>query len=139
MAAIENASSFDEFDADAILEKILEICGDQVHSFAEYDAETYNIIYMSEQMADQFDGEDDIAELSDRIHSDYRLDFTEKEMYEDVYGELGEVRAFSVFFDQNAIFRFVGERTGLYVSLAPDAPFNQVIEAVYDLIGEGSW
>lgn len=76
-----------------------------------------------------------IEDLSDRIHSDYRLDFAERDMYEEVYAELGEVRAFTVFFDQLVIFRFVGDRTGLYVSLHPDAPFNRVIDAVYDVIG----
>ncbi len=138
MAAIENASSFDEFDADRVLESIRAICGEQVLSFAEYDAQTYNIMYMSDGMAAQFDDRGEIEDLSDRIHSDYRLDFTERDMYEDVYGELGEVRAFSVFFDRSAIFRFVGDRTGLYVSLHPDAPFNRVIEAVYDVIGAES-
>ncbi|WP_254762296.1 hypothetical protein [Natrinema marinum] len=134
MAAIENRSSFEEFDADAILEEILGICDDRVRSFAEYDAQTYNIMYMSERMVDQFESEDEIDDLSDRIHSDYRLDFTEKEMYEDVYAELGEVRAFSVFFTRSVIFRFVGERTGLYISVDRDAPFNEIIDAVYDSI-----
>ncbi|PCR91450.1 hypothetical protein [Natrinema ejinorense] len=134
MGTIENTSTFAEFDADAVLEKLREIAGGQILTVAEYDAETYNIMYMDDQMGHQLGDAVDIEELADRIHSDYRLDFTEKEMYEDVYSELGEVRAFAVFFEGNTIFRFVGETTGLYVSLTMDAPFNAVIEAVSDII-----
>ncbi|MDF9744998.1 hypothetical protein [Natrinema salsiterrestre] len=137
MGTIENTSTFTEFDADAVLETLREIAGGQILAFAEYDAETYNIMYLDERMSQQL-GESvaDIEEFADKIHSDYRLDFTEKEMYEDVYTELGEVRAFAAFFEGSTIFRFVGETAGLYVSLTMDAPFNAVIEAVYDVIEE---
>lgn len=134
MDEIRNSSTLDGFDADAVLEELQEIVGEKLRVFAEYNAETYNIIYLDEKMADRLGESVDIGSFAERIHDDYRLDFTEKRMYEDVYAEFGEVRAFAVFFARNAIFRFVGETTGLYVSLDLDAPFTTVIEAVYDVI-----
>ncbi|WP_254762293.1 DUF7522 family protein [Natrinema marinum] len=138
MEDIDRTSTADEFDADAILADLLECCGETVRAFAEYDAKTYNVLYFDQRLVDEIETEAELQAFADRIHEDYRLDFTEKRMYEDVYSELGEVRAFSVFFRQSAIIRFVGEREGIYVSLDRDAPFNEAIESVYENLAESS-
>jgi hypothetical protein len=130
------SSAVSEFDAGAVLAELRETVEDDLRAFVEYDAQTYNTLFMADRVIAQFGGEDNVEQFADKLHENYRLDFTEKQMYEDVYAELGTVRAFSVFFEENAIFRFVGDSTGLYVSLELDAPFNRVIESVYEVIEE---
>lgn len=136
MSDRRHSSSFDEFETDAILDAVRDAAGEELRAFVEYDAETYNVLLLTDDARERFDDPDAIEEFADRLHGNYRLDFTEKEMYEDVYGELGTVRAFAVFFEANAVFRFVGDTTGFYVSLGLDAPFNRVIDAVYEVIEE---
>jgi len=128
------SSTFDEIDADAVLARLRDAVGDDLRALVEYDADAYNLLFLADRVLAEFGGDEAVEAFADKLHADYRLDFTEKEMYEDVYAELGTVRAFAVFFQESAVFRFVGESTGLYVSLERDAPYNRVIETVYDVV-----
>ena len=128
------SSTISEYDAEAVLSAIDETAGEQLRVFAEYDDGSYSVLYLADAVHQEYEDTAKFEETADALHADYRLDFTEKQMHEEVYSDMGEVRAFAVFLSDQAIFRFVGRESGLYVSLTLDAPFNRVISAVYSII-----
>lgn len=134
MTSHTGSSDLSALDADAILSRVQNTAGEHLRAFVEYDAETYNILYLADRATVEFGGEERVNELADKLYSNYRLDFNEKQMHEDLYEEFGVVRAFAVFFADSAILRFVDEATGLYVSLDIDAPFDEVIGTVYEVV-----
>jgi hypothetical protein len=128
------SSTISEYDAEAVLSAVDETAGEQLRVFAEYDDESYNVLYLADAVHEVYEDAAKFEKTADALHADYRLDFTEKQMHEEVYSDMGEVRAFAVFLTDQVIFRFVGRESGLYVSLALDAPFNRVISTVYSVI-----
>lgn len=128
------SSDLSAVDADAVLSRVQATAGDHLRAFVEYDAETYDILYLTDRAIAEFGGEERVDEFADRLYSNYRLDFNEKQMHEDLYEEFGVVRAFGVFFADSAVLRFVDDVTGLYVSLDMDAPFDEVIDTVYEVV-----
>lgn len=134
MSSRDQSSMLTGLDADTILSRVRSTAGEHLLAFVEYDTETYNVLYMAERATTDLGGPENTSDLADRLHRNYQLDFNEKQMHEELYDELGTVRAFGVFFDDEAVLRFVDDMTGLYVSLDMSAPFDKVIEAVYDVI-----
>jgi hypothetical protein len=134
MGVKAQSSTISEYDANAVLSVVDETAGEQLRAFAEYDDESYNVLYLADAVDQEYADAAEFEETADALHADYRLDFTEKRIHEEVYSDMGEVRAFAVFLSDQAVFRFVGRESGLYVSLALDAPFNRVISAVYSVI-----
>ncbi|WP_232688549.1 DUF7522 family protein [Halobacterium zhouii] len=122
------------FDCEAIDEAIVDVVGDDLRTIVEYDEHDFNVLRIRDDVVEQLGGEEAFSDLADLLHSDYRLDFTQQELYEEMYGNLGVVRAFVVLMDHATIVRFVGEETGVYVSLEAGTPIQPVMDAMKGVV-----
>jgi hypothetical protein len=118
------------FDAAGVADAVEAAVGDDLRVVVEYDESEYNPLYVAEPVVDQLGGREGFEALADELHSDFRLDFTQQELYEEVYGDFGSVRAFVVVLDGARVVRFIAEDTGLYVSVDPSASVDAVLDAV---------
>jgi len=118
------------FDAKAVGRAIDAAVGDDLRVVVEYDKTDYNLLYVDDDVLDELGGPDGLGTLADDLHSDFRLDFTQQELYEEVYAEFGSVRAFVVVLDGARVVRFVAEDSALYVSVDPEASLDAVLDAV---------
>lgn len=130
MISLDSEPELASFDAAAVGHAVEAAVGDDLRVVVEYDATEYNPLYVADGVVEQLGGEEAFGALADQLHSDFRLDFTQQELYEEVYGEFGSVRAFVVVLDGARVVRFVAEDSGLYVSVDPDASLDGVLDAV---------
>ena len=130
MISFESEPELASFDAKAVGRAVEAAVGDGLRVVVEYDESEYNPLYLNDGVVDQLGGPEAFGELADDLHSDFRLDFTQQELYEEVYGEFGSVRAFVVVLDGARVVRFVAEDSGLYVSVDPEASLDGVLDAV---------
>ncbi|MCG1002995.1 MULTISPECIES: hypothetical protein [Halobacterium] len=119
-----------EFDAAAVGEAVDDAAGDGLRTFVEYDEQTYELLYARDDVVGELGGPEGLSEIAEQLHADYRLDFTQQELYEEMYGSLGEVTAFAVVLESASVLRFVGESEGVYVSLDRDVSMQAVLDAV---------
>ena len=130
MISFESKPELATFDAGAVGRAVGAAVGDDLRVVVEYNEFEYNLLYVDDDVVDHLGGPDALGALADDLHSDFRLDFTQQELYEEVYGEFGSVRAFIVVLDGARVVRFVAEDSGLYVSVDPDASLDAVLDAV---------
>lgn len=130
MEAVRNEANLTDFDVSTALSAVEDIAGDDLRAFVEYDDEAYNPLYIAARVVREFGGEASLDEFAGKLHYNYKLDFTEREMYEDLYEPLGEVAAFAVYLDDETLIRYVGEREGIYVSVEPDVSANRIVDAL---------
>lgn len=130
MISFESEPELATFDAKAVGRAVEAAVGDGLRVVVEYDESAYNLLYVDDAVLDQLGGAEGLDALAEDLHSDFRLDFTQQELYEEVYGEFGSVRAFVVVLDGARVVRFVDEDSGLYVSVDPEASLDGVLDAV---------
>lgn len=111
-----------------------DVAGDDLRTLVEYDEQAYNLLYIRDDVVGELGGAEAFTDLADELHADYRLDFTQQELYEEIYGELGNVRAFVAVMDHATILRVIGSDAGLYVSLEPAASIQAVLDAVHGVV-----
>ncbi len=68
------------------------------------------------------------------IHAYVYLDFTERQLFEDLFIESGGTRAFVTYLMNLAAIRVVDETEGLFCSVAPGTPVSGVVELVESII-----
>ncbi|MFC3476336.1 DUF7522 family protein [Halobacterium litoreum] len=122
------------FDDAEVASAIDDVAGDDLRTLVEYDEQRYNLLYIRDDVVDELGGPDAFGELADELHSDYRLDFTQQELYEEIYGELGNVHAFVAVMDRATVLRVVGDDAGLYVSLEPSVSIQGALDAVREVV-----
>ncbi|NIB99412.1 hypothetical protein [Halobacterium sp. R2-5] len=136
MLELSRAPTSSEFDAREVGDAISGAAGDGLRAFVEYDERDYSLLYVREDVVEDLGGETAFEDLADELHSDYRLDFTQQELYEEIYGTLGNVRAFVVVLDSATVLRLVGDAEGLYVSLDPSVSIQAVLDAAEDVVDD---
>jgi len=130
MISFESEPELAAFDAKAVARAADAAVGDGLRVVVEYDETEYNPLYVDDRVLEKLGGREGLVSLADDLHSDFRLDFTQQELYEEVYSNFGSVRAFVVVLDEAVVVRFVADTTGLYVSIDPDASLDGVLDAV---------
>lgn len=130
MLSLQAEPKLASFDAAAVARAVAAAAGDHLRVVVEYDDSEYNVLYAAERVVEQLGGPDELGALADELHSDYRLDFTQQELYDEVYGSIGAVQAFVVVLDRATVVRFVHENSALYVSVDPEASLDGVLDAV---------
>jgi len=136
MNAFDADSELASFDAEAVGRAVDDAVGDGLRVVVEYDETEYNMLYVADEVREVLGGAEGLGALADELHSDFRLDFTQRELYEELYEQFGSLRAFVVVLDGARVVRFVAEDTGLYVSIDPDASLDAVLDAVQEEVVE---
>jgi hypothetical protein len=134
MDDITNSPELCSFDAAAALSVVREVAGDDLRAFVEYTDENYNPLFIAGQVVEELGGKTETSELADQLHFNYKLDFNEREMYEDLYEPLGEVAAFAVFLEDEILIRYLEEREGLYVSVESGPNATRIVEALNNVM-----
>lgn len=135
MGTIRNEGELISLDASAAFEAVRDVAGEDLRAFVEYDSEAFNPVFIAERVVDELGGADGVEEFADQLHFNYKLDFTEREMYADLYGPLGGVDAFAVYLDDQTIVRYVTDEEGIYVSLDGGSDTDRVVDALAETVG----
>jgi hypothetical protein len=120
-----------EFDAEAVLAAANDAIGSEnVFSCVVYDAETFRTVYVDDRLEAAYADRNQRREHFGEIHSYVHLDFTEQELFEELFRDSEGVRAFVTYMGTHIAVRVVTEKQGVFFSVAPDAPVTKLVSAV---------
>ena len=129
--ALRNSTNIVAFDADAAMEAAREVAGDALRTAVEYDQESYNVLFVDDTVQSLYADKEDMYDHFDAISSYVHLDFAERDLFEEsLLPAAGAVQALVTRMEYLTLVRiFVGDE-GLFLSLDPDTPVIEVIDAV---------
>lgn len=133
---IRNAAKPGGLDADAALEAALSVT-DGVHICVEYDVEGFNALYIDDRTLGLYGGEEPALDHFEEVHSYVNVDFTERDLFEDVLFAAGEVRAFVTYMEYTIAVRFLRENDGIFFALDPNAPVTEMLQAIREALSDG--
>lgn len=133
--SIRNPARLSGFDADAALEAALSV-SDDVHISVEYDTEEFNVLYVDDRTIALYGGEEPMMEHFEEVHSYVHVDFTERDLFQDVLFAAGKVRAFVTYMEYTVVVRFLRGNQGLFFAMDPEAPVTETLAAVREALAE---
>lgn len=133
---MQNAPELVDGDVPAMFAAVDSVAGEDLRAFVEYDDETYNPVYIAPMVVDDYGVDGDVSEFAETIHSYVKLDFSEREMYRDLYDRGTDGMGFATFLDGSTVVRYVFDDTALYVSLTDEVSPQEVIEAIESVTQE---
>jgi hypothetical protein len=132
MEVFENSTLVD-FDADAALSAAREVDEDAVHLCVEYTPEEFQTLYADQTTMALYGGDTEaMVEHFEEVHSYVHVDFTEQDLFSDLFRGAGDVRSFVTFMDHVALVRVLVGHQGLFLTVEPDADVTSVVEAIED-------
>jgi len=131
---VTKPSSLVGFDADAATEAALDVAGDDLLVSSEYTPECFQVLFLSERLIDRWGNVDDVMDVGEAVHAFMHDDFTERELYDEIYPSVSETYAFATFTDRATFVRVLTGDEGLYLSLAHGADVTPVVERVKSAI-----
>lgn len=129
MAATDDGSPVD-FDGHTAMQAARDAAGPGLLICVAFDADDVETLYVDDRVREMYPDEEAMHDHFAEVHSYVHLDFTEREMFEDLFLDSGGVRAFATYLDNMTAIRVLGDGEGLFVALAPDAPVTETVEAV---------
>ncbi|MFC4448048.1 hypothetical protein [Halorussus aquaticus] len=132
MVVLEQSTLVD-FDAEAALSAAREVSDDAVHLCVEYTPEEFHTLYADELTMSLYGGDrDEMDDHFEQVHSYVHVDFTERDLFGDVFRSAGEVRSFVTYMDYVTLVRVLVGQQGLLFTTDPDADVTAVVDAVED-------
>jgi hypothetical protein len=120
-----------DFDAEAVLSAARDAVGDEaVYVCVVYDAADFRTVYVDDRVDELYDDADERADHFGQIHSYVHLDFTEQQLFNELFRQPDGVRAFVTYLDSLVAVRVVSGGQGVFLSVAPDAPVTDLVNAV---------
>ena len=135
--ALCNPSELDGFDAERALDAARSSVGDSLRVCIEYDAERFTTLYADGTLLELYGDEEMMLEQFAEVHSYVHVDFTERDLFEDLFYGAGDVRAFVTCMEHTTAVRCVTGEFGLFLGLDPDAAVTPVVEAVERVLADG--
>lgn len=127
---VSEESTLVGFDADAALSAARDAAGDAVHLCVEYTPDEFETLYADETTMALYGDEEAMVEHFEEVHSYVHVDFTEQDLFSDVFRGAGDVRSLVTFLDYAAVVRVLVGFQGLFLTTDPDADVTAVVEAV---------
>ncbi|MFC6733172.1 MULTISPECIES: hypothetical protein [unclassified Haladaptatus] len=118
------------FDVESAIEAAHAVVGDDLLIGVEYDREAFNILYVTEPVSSLYTDDAQMESHFDSIHSYVHLDFTERELFKDLFVDPVGVRAFVTYMGNMIAIRFMAGEDGLFLGLAPGAEVTDVVSQV---------
>ncbi|WP_254535190.1 hypothetical protein [Halomarina litorea] len=131
---VVNEPSLVSFDANRAMEVLRETLGDDLLVVVEYDRDGFNTLYVADVIRALYPDEGAMQEHFAGIHAYVYLDFTERELFEDLFIESGGTRAFVTYMVNLVAIRVVRETEGLFLSAVPGTPVTELVELVEGII-----
>ena len=128
---VSEDSTLVDFDADAALATAREVGDGAVHLCVEYTPKEFRTLYADELTTALYAGDrEEMESHFEEVHSYVHIDFTEKDLFSEVFRGAGEVRSFVTLMDHVALIRVIVGRQGLFLSTDPDADVTALVEAI---------
>ncbi len=137
--ALERDGGLVDFDVDAVLEAVSDAAGeDGFLVCVVYDDDSFSTVHVDERVDALYPDAETREEHFARIHSYVHLDFTERELFEDLFIDSGGARAFVTYMGNVVAVRVLSGDQGAFLVLAPDVPVTDVVEAAERAMGAGT-
>ncbi|WP_137285180.1 hypothetical protein [Halorussus salinisoli] len=128
--AVSESSSLVDFDADAALSAAHEASDGAVRLCVEYTPEEFHTLYADEiTMALYGDDREEMADHFEEVHSFVHVDFTERDLFADIFRGAGEVRSFVTYMDDVTFVRILVGQQGLFLTVDPETDVTAVVDA----------
>lgn len=111
--------------ANTLAEALEAVVEDELQVIAEYDSQSYELLYVSDWLLEKHGGLDEVEEEADAVFNYYHLDFLERDLLEDMLW-LGEVGMFVTFLDHGIIVRANTDTAGIFIALDVTASVDDV-------------
>lgn len=122
-----------DFDSDAVLAAANETVGEEaVLICVVYDVTDFRTVYVDERVNAMYGEETDRAEHFGKIHAYVHLDFTEGELFGELFLEPNGIRAFVTYMGNVIAVRVVTDKQGVFLVMSPETPVTDLVNAVED-------
>jgi len=111
--------------ADALAEALESVAADDLQMIAEFDARSYQLLYVDDDVAEQHGGLDAVEAEADSLFDYYHIDFLERDLLADMLW-LGEVGTFVTFLDHGIVVRAHADCAAVFVALDVTASVDDV-------------
>ncbi|WP_276301787.1 hypothetical protein [Halorussus lipolyticus] len=129
---VSEDSKLVDFDADAALASAREEFEGEIRLCVEYTADEFHTLYADETTLALYGDREQMADHFEEVHSYVHVDFTERDLFEDVFVGAGGVRSFVAQMDHVTLVRVLSGQQGLFFSTDPGAEVTALVEAVED-------
>ena len=127
---VSDSSTVVGFDADAALEAVRDATGDAVRLCVEYTPEEFRVLYADELTTSLYGDADRMVEHFEEVHSYVHIDFTEQDLFAELFRGAGEVRSLVTFMDHVVLVRIIVDFEGLFFTLSPGSDVTAAVRAV---------
>jgi hypothetical protein len=127
---VSEESRLVDFDAAAALAAARDVDEAAVRLCVEYTAEEFHTLYADETTMALYGDREEMRSHFEEVHSYVHIDFTEKDLFTEVFKGAGEVRSFVTYMDHVVLLRFIVGQQGLFVSTDPHMDVTALVEAI---------
>jgi hypothetical protein len=127
---VSEDSTLVDFDADAAVSAAREQSEGEVHLCVEYTTEGFHTLYADETTLSLYGDREQMTDHFEEVHSYVHVDFTERNMFEDVFVGAGEVRSFVTQMEYVTLIRVLDGEQGLFLTVDPGTDVTAIVEAV---------
>ncbi|MGM0604456.1 MAG: hypothetical protein ACQETB_02160 [Halobacteriota archaeon] len=121
-------------DTDSIVASLREACDGTLYVVVEYDADSYEAVYVSDAMRSYYDDEAAMYDHFDRIHSYIHVDFAEIDLFTDTLFPIADdVEYIATSLDFIKLVRIYDGTGGVFVTVDPEEPIVDLVAAVREL------
>lgn len=125
------------FDVEAALATARETVGaDAVLICVAYDETEFTTVHVDERIDALYPDEGTRTEHFGEIHSYVHLDFTERELFKELFVQPGRVKAFVTYMDAFIAIRIVTGEEGLFLGIAPGTEITELVERLESVLRE---
>jgi len=129
MVVFEDSTLVD-FDADAALASVRESFEDEIRLCVEYTAEEFHTLYADETTLTLYGDREQMVDHFEEVHSYVHVDFTERDLFRDIFVGAGGVRSFVAQMEHVTLIRVLDGEQGLFLSVVPETDVTGIVEAV---------
>jgi hypothetical protein len=127
---VSEDSTLVDFDADAALSAAREVDQEGVRLCVEYTPEEFHTLYADEVTMALYGNREEMVDHFEEVHSYVHIDFTEKDLFTEVFKGAGEVRSFVTYMDHVVLLRFIVGQQGIFLSTDPNVDVTELVKAV---------
>jgi hypothetical protein len=129
-----NRSTLTAFDADAAVEAALDEVGDDLLVAAEYTADEFELLYLSDAVVEIYDGRAGVQDVAEQLHRYLNLDFEERTLFEDLYPPAEDAYGFVTHTDYATVIRVLDGEEGLYLSVQTGVDTDPLLQRVRPVV-----
>lgn len=124
-----------DFDAEAALAAVKAEAGDQLYTFVEFDADSFNTLYVSEAAKAFYEDAEQMDAHFAEIHSYVHLDLVEQDLFTNELFPIAErVRYVSTTMDYLSIARIYVDDEGIFFAVEDDALVPELVTTIEDSV-----